>query len=480
MNTFFISPLIPLKLYIIIQKEKNNILWNQDELNFISNINQLFNYNNILSEETKNIIIKIIDKVSKYSEKYKEINDELIFVNHLSFIELTNYNYIYYKLLRDRNYTQIINPYLENEINITIGLSDTGSYTIKESKFKLLTSEEEKYAYINDIIDNYDNNSKNIVHYIMSKSRIDSKINTITKILSNKSILYNLLEKESFIPFSDTFDIANDDNVLTELLTNFKKNIKSNYFVIKPSEGTLSDGVGIFKIDRLDLNFIKSWINNPDNNKYSTTTFYNSWILSEFIQSFLWKLNGQNNTSKVFPSLALKEPNLNIEFNDQIGRINKFRFWALYTIIDNEFTSYLYKDGYCEIALEELTNYSKRQLDPADIDKFYQEILGVENEEDDDIILEKINKDPNYNSTDIDKKIEAAFIGTYLDFARVVNENNFPLGADTWNNTVIPNMYNIVNILSSKMKRLMNCLNKYSLKGSKGCYSFFCFRYYFR
>ena len=77
-------------------------------------------------------------------------------------------------------------------------------------------------------------------------------------------------------------------------------------------------------------------------NKYAVTGQYSSWILSEFIQSFLWKLQGQNITSRVFSTLAEKEPNLKFNFNDQIGRINKFRFWALYTIIDGEFTSFFY------------------------------------------------------------------------------------------------------------------------------------------
>lgn len=45
-NTFFISPLIPLKFYIAIQKEKknSNINFNNDEINFMSNINKLFRH----------------------------------------------------------------------------------------------------------------------------------------------------------------------------------------------------------------------------------------------------------------------------------------------------------------------------------------------------------------------------------------------------------------------------------------------------
>ena len=85
-------------------------------------------------------------------------------------------------------------------------------------------------------------------------------------------------------------------------------------------------------------------------------------------------------------------------------------------------------------------------------------------------IVKKRSQGPNNLE---DEKIEASFIGTYLDFARVVNESNYPLGKDAWNNSLMPQMYSVVNTLASKMKRFMSCLNKYKLEGSKGCYSFF-------
>jgi hypothetical protein len=486
-NTFFISPLIPLKYYLIIKKEQNNsnLNWTQEEIIVLNKINALFNYESKLSDYAKRIIYNIIKKISENIPKYDNILDKLTFVNQDTYKEITNYNFIYYNLLKQRNYQQIINPLQVDNINITVGLSDTGPLVDKDvSTFKQLQTDEEKMAYILNIIeeknDSFDNTTK-IVHDIMARSSIDAKINTITKILSNKSVLYHTLAGEDFIPISESFDVSEDDNVLDTLINKFKQSIQSDYFVIKPAEGTLSDGVGIFNKEQLDLNFVRTWTQNPENNKYSYQTAtgrYNSWILSEFIQSFLWKLQGQNVTSQVFPALTTKEPNLRINFNDQIGRINKFRFWALYTIIDGEFTSYLYKDGYCEIALEELTNYSKTQLDPANIESFYQELLDTE--EDSDTLQKVVER--GVESED-EEKVEAAFIGTYLDFAYVVNENNFPLGADTWNNTLMPNMYILVNTLAEKMKRFMTCMNKYTIgknnparanrKHSKGCYSFF-------
>ena len=472
MNTFFISPLIPLGFYIIIQKEKNNPVfnWNKDEIDILNNINILFDYSNHISDDDKNIVYNIVDKIINTLSKYNSLlNKYYMFTNQNTYKEITNYNYIYYNLLKERNYEQIINPYLVNSINMCVGLTDTGPFKdLNISKFKTLNTDIEKFEYIDYLIKLKEQNVKEITFDIMSKSHISSKINIITKILSNKSILYDLLNQETFIPKSDSFEITSDDLALNDIIENFINNIKSDYFVIKPSEGTLSDGVGIFNKNELNLNFVKNWINNPENNKYSFDGKYSSWILSEFIQSFLWKLNGQNITSKVFKQLSQKETKLKFNYDDKIGRINKFRFWALYTIIDGEFTSYLYKNGYCEIALEELTNYSKTQLDPANIETFYENLLDVE---ENTKRLEEIVKEGA--KTLEDEKIEAAFVGTYLDYARVVNEFNYPLGQDAWNNDLMPQMYYLVNILASKMKRFMNCLNKYTLKGSKGCYSFF-------
>lgn len=471
MNTFFISPLIPLKFYIIIQKEKKNLKlqWNSKEVNLINNINKLFDYSNQLSDDDKETINNIIKKISDNIPEYNNLNEKLTFVNQNTFKEITNYNYVYYYLLRERNYQQIINPYSIDSINMCVGLSDTGPLVeLDTSKFKNFEKDSEKFSYINKLIESKQDNIKYITHDIMSKSHIDTKINTITKILSNKSVLYYTLKEENFIPISDSFEISDEDSVLDNIINNFLKSIQSNYFVIKPAEGTLSDGVGILNKNELNLNFIKNWTNDPEHNKYAITGKYSSWILSEFIQSFLWKLEGQNKTSSIFPRLTEKEPKLKFNFNDKIGRINKFRFWALYTIIDGEFTSYLYKNGYCEIALEELTNYSKTQLDPADIETFYQNLL--ETEEDPDKLEEIVKNGAN---TEEDEKIEASFIGTYLDFARVVNESNYPLGKNAWNNSLMPQMYSLVNTLANKMKRFMNCLNKYTIKGSKGCYSFF-------
>ena len=473
MNTFFISPLIPLKFYIMIQKEKNkqSYNWTSDEVKIISNINKLFDYSNKLSDNDKQIISNIINKIIEKNPEYSKLEDKLTFINQDTYKEITNYNFVYFDLLKSRNYEQVINPLRVQQINFCVGLSDTGPLVDTDvSKFKNLQTDIEKYQYIDKIIESKIDNVKNITHDIMSRSNVDSKINTITKILSNKTVLNHTLKGEDFIPNSESFEVSQnfESSEINTVITKFLETIKSNYFVIKPAEGTLSDGVGIFNKDKLNLDFVKSWVENPDNNKYSVKGRYTTWILSEFAQSFLWKLQGQNITSRVFSELAQQEPKLKFNFDDKIGRINKFRFWALYTIIDGEFTSYLYKNGYCEIALEELTNYSKTQLDPANIEEFYQDLLNVEEDQD---IFEKIQK--HGAKTLEEKKIEASTVGTYLDFARVVNENNYPLGEEAWNNVLMPHMYSLVNTLADKMKRFMTCMNKFKLEGSKCCYSFF-------
>ena len=482
-NTFFISPKIPFSLYILIQKLKNDtrLLFNKSELNFISNINQLFDYNNEISDDDKKVIENILIKISSLPN-YDNVLDKLQFLNLNTYTEITNYNIIFYKLLQNRNYKQIINPFSVSKLDFSVGISDIGPLpSININKFENL-DESEKMNFIIDLINNKKVESKVISQDILSKSIIDSKINTLTRILSNKSILYNILDKEEFIPDSVSFNTNIEKLELEELLDSFKQQAKQNkklYFVIKPSAGTLSDGLGIFNIDTLTTDFIDTWINNPENNKYAkqigepghTKQLYDTWILSDFIQSFLWKLNGIPNTIKQFGNLGISNK---LTFNDTKGRINKFRFWCLWTIIDNKFVSYLYNKGYCEIALEELNTFSKTELDPSNIETFYQNYYNVEEDPD---LLEKviINGASNIN----EKRIEASAIGTYLDFARVVTGDNYPLGKDAWDNEVIPNMISLTNRIVNKCQRYLSCINKYKLDNKlkqnqkSGCFSYF-------
>ena len=488
MSTFFISPLIPLKIYLAIQKEKNNTLlnWTNDELLFLNNINILFDYSNVLSEDNKYIITDIVRKISRNVELYSDLIESLTFVQQPPYREITNYNQYFYNLLIDRNYKQIINPYKHDKIDLSVGISDIGPVSdIKTDKFINL-SIDEKDDFIQSLIYNKYTNSTSIKHDILSLSVMSSKINTIIRILANKSILYSLLSNEDFIPYSASFNISFDINAIDQIINNYKINSKSDYFVIKPSSGTLSDGIGIFKKDVLTREFLINWTKDPVNNKYAVSIgelqYYTSWILSDFIQSFLWKLQGPYKTLSKFPSLKpyVENQNLSTQFNDSIGRINKFRFWCLWTIIDGEFTSYLYKDGYCEIALEELTNYSKSQLDPADIEKFYQNLFNVEDDPDEfDRIMRNRSKGISNKTREglsDSERLEAAHVGTYLDYALVVNETNYPLGKDEWNNTLIPQMYTLTNQLADKCKRYLTCMNKnskFSKFDNKGCFSYF-------
>ena len=466
MNTFFITPLIPLNIYLNIQKEKYSINWDQMEIKLINNINFLFDYSKILTDNDIKIISNIVKKIDKLRKS--NLEDKLLFVQQNTYREITNYNYIYFSLLKSRNYFQVINPYKYDKITTSIGLSDIGPTSdINISRFNMLNTTDKEY-FIDQLLDGVEYKSKNVIHDIMSKSKINSKINTITRILSNKSILYNILSDEDYIPFSLSFELKHDDSTLNNIIEEFKKNNKSEYFVIKPSNGTLSDGLAIKPKSELTVEFIREWTINPDNNKYSSKTendnIYSTWILSSFIKSFLWKLNRPSNVSILFPDIKeLKS----VSFNDNIGRINKFRFYCLWKIIDGKFTSYIYKNAYTEISLEELTTYSKTQLDPSNIEEFYQNILNVTEDVD---VFEQIQL--NGAKTDNEKKIEAATVGTYLDFAYTVNETNYPPGKDSWNK-VMKGMYNILNSMFYKIKRYLNCLNKYSDIKDSGCFSYF-------
>ena len=218
MNTFFVSPLIPLKFYILIQKEYKNIKLTSTEKIFLNNLNKLFDYSSVLSNNDKNIIRNIIDKIIDSKSEYKNLKDKLTYVNQNTFSEITNYNYIYYDLLKSRNYDNVVNPFKIDYINMCVGLSDTGPLVdLNTSNFSNL-NDSNKITFIQNLIDSKNKNVKTITHKIMAKSLVGSKINTITKILSNKNILYNYLKNEDFIPQSETFRITDEDNVIENII----------------------------------------------------------------------------------------------------------------------------------------------------------------------------------------------------------------------------------------------------------------------
>ena len=497
-KTFFIAPIIPFKVYLTIQKvyKKKLVEFNKQEKALLDRPSTFFDYSREISEENIKLIIQIVNKISNLpSKEFENLKDKLIFTTQNTYREITNYNKIFYDKLIKMGYKQIFNPYKIDEIDVCIGLSDIGPVSdINIQKFNEI-DDEQKDVFIESLIKNLEIKSKKISQDIMSKCRIDSKINTITRILSNKSILYSMLKDEDFIPYSVSFDnessetresINNSENnefinKLSELIDEYKNRSKSKYFVIKPSAGTLSDGIAILPNEDLTPEFVIRWINDQNNNKYAITVGetkkYFNWILSEFVQSFLWKLQGQNNLTKVFPNIENITENSNIVFNDKIGRINKFRFWAIWKIKNGKLESYLYKDGYCEIALEELTNYSKTQLDPANIETFYTDLFGISEDynEFEEIqrmyLLNKIGDSTQLSNEQ--QLLEAATIGTYLDYGKVVTDDNYPLGKDAWNNILIPQMVQLVNKLKDTCKNYLSCLNRYSYKKDKGCFSYF-------
>ena len=95
--------------------------------------------------------------------------------------------------------------------------------------------DKQKDIFIESLIKNIELKSKKISQDIMSKCRMDSKINTITRILSNKSILYSMLKDEDFIPYSVSFD--NETSELRES----SNNSKNNEFINKLIENFISN-----------------------------------------------------------------------------------------------------------------------------------------------------------------------------------------------------------------------------------------------
>ena len=334
-KTFFISPIVPFKVYLTIQKvhKRKQIDFSDEENTFLDRPQFFFNYANQVPEKHIRLIINIVNKISAYpSKEFENLKDKLIFTTQDTYREITNYNQIFYDKLIKLGYKQIFNPYKIDSIDICIGLSDIGPVSdINIKKFNEIDNDQ-KDLFIDNLIKNLEIKSKKISHDIMSKCRVDSKINTITRILSNKSILYSMLKDENFIPYSISFDSQEYEkeserteylSKLDEMINDFKQKSQSNYFVIKPSAGTLSDGIAILPNDELTSNFIIRWINDPNNNKYAimvgeTKKYYN-WLLSEFIQSFLWKLEGQNKLTTVFPNIKTIVPQSDIIFEELIN-----------------------------------------------------------------------------------------------------------------------------------------------------------------
>ena len=171
MNTFFISPKISLSLYLLIQKNKNNpkINFNSNEQFFIKHINKLFNYSKSLTTIDQELIENIISKIS-INENEPKILDKLQFTNLNTYKEITNYNVIFYKLLKERNFNQIINPYSVKSIDFCIGLSDIGPLSnIDINKFNNI-SDDKKMDFILDLINNKYTKSKLISQDIISKN----------------------------------------------------------------------------------------------------------------------------------------------------------------------------------------------------------------------------------------------------------------------------------------------------------------------
>lgn len=470
MNTFFVSPVIPFYYYILIQQEKNNssIRWTTQEQQVLNNINMLFDYTLVIDYSTRQIIRDILSKIQRAKPNYRFNVDDLIFATNKTYKFHTNYNYIYYKLFRKRNYHQIINPFDIKRLDATIGIADTGPTKISLSIFDTLQTDIEKREYIQNKI-TLDSSSE-IKRNILSRSTVNGSINIISKILSNKYLLSNMLKDQAFIPIQVAFNRTSDDYTLNNAITQLKRKISSDKFVIKPVEGTLADGVGIFPLSSLTVNFIKSWISNLSNNKYAIDNSYYEWILSEYIESFAWKLKGQNQASINLPNIVATVPRFRFNFKDTTGRRSIFRFYILFNIINNEFTSYLYKDAWAMINDKQLgidDNLSTKEDESFNMELYF-DLLSIKYNLPS---IQRIVQNSAQNTQE--RLIEAAYIGGFYEFSRLVNETNYPFGPQAWKEKIMPQMYHIVNAIANQLKKYMSCMNKYTISGNKGCFTFF-------
>ena len=156
MKTFFITPLIPYKIYLKIKQFKNIEIFNKDELKLINNLEILFDYSIQLTESIKNNIINIVNKIDTY--KNTNYKDKLIFIRQNDYDEITYYNYLIFFLLLKRKYSQIIDTKNVKTITTSFGLSDIGPIPENVIKFNNL-NKNDKTEYINNFIEH--SNTKN-------------------------------------------------------------------------------------------------------------------------------------------------------------------------------------------------------------------------------------------------------------------------------------------------------------------------------
>jgi hypothetical protein len=225
---------------------------------------------------------------------------------------------------------------------------------------------------------------------VQSVSRISNRIPKLTRLLGNKFTFYNIIEEytthpdtiQNIIPKYTEFKTS--DPSYLETVKQFISSNKTQIYILRPSGGI--GGVGLVIANEGDmLNIIPTHVGVVFKGKRSK---YIDWVISEFKQSFLWKLKSDipdsskllklwdkdkisNLSNNKFKRVIYPKQLSNLHYTDKIGRINKGRVWFAYEVKNKQLVLSVYKKVQFELAPEEYKNYKNPYQVITDLGKQY-------------------------------------------------------------------------------------------------------------
>ena len=350
--------------------------------NFINNIEPGHNVNNKFY--VKDSIWKTSQGKGNFSSKNEILQD---------YLENTEYSNVVSVLLNKRlNWTSV------SENNTDFDYSYTGSdMFIKSNAESLKTEDWEELAKEEkeDIIEKYINKQEKVYKKtpttgtsfnrdIQTRSRINNRIPKLTRLVGNKYTFYSIIKEnnnghDKMIPEFTIFTTKTED--YKTKVQQFLDLSHANIFLLRPLAGVGGLGFLITKKENLTRNIV-SHVSKKFKNKFT----YKKWMVSEFKQSFLWKLNnlapdsnvllkenparrhqfvGRNlelwNKDKVpfkhnlEKNFTVKYPSRlsHVRYTDTVGRINKGRIWFVYQVKDTSLIIHIYNKLQFELSPEE-------------------------------------------------------------------------------------------------------------------------------
>jgi hypothetical protein len=280
------------------------------------------------------------------------------------------------------------------------------------------------------------------------KSRINNRIPKLTRLLGNKYTLYTLVQEygkeaaQKTIPLFTIFNTYTQEN-FEDIVKKFVESSKSNVFILRPTSSLQGLGTTILTQEKL-LKILPDYVSRKiKKNKYIR------WIVSEFRESFLWKIKTLSPESSVLlksnptrkrqfmgrtlelwnkdkiptignikekhdKTLKVKYPSKlsHLRYTDSIGRINKGTVWFVYQVKDTSLVLHVYNKVQFEVSPEEFDNL---------YDDPYTLIPGLSK----DCYVEKFDMD-NVN----------AGRAADLNLSFIIDWNSgkgFPMGVSVWN-----------------------------------------------